>query len=211
VINYDAPSSKAAIGAFEDVHTRSALLKFARWFTNTDLDAEALLNDAVDAVCDPDEGRPWDPTRGSILTHMRIVMRDLARRERRSARARREVLDPGYAFDESMASSNPGPEQALSDARELEEYRRLGTLLRGALERKGRTRAVQVLDAMAREELDRPEDLARHLVCDVTEVYEAKRLIAREGAQVRAKEEKAAAERMKLRRIEATNTKKENS
>src|ERR1017187_3177761 len=77
--------------AFGIGQTAKNLLKLAACFSK--VDSEDLLSDAMVAVCDPDGGRPWDPERGSFLAHMRIVIRDLARRERRSARARRESVD----------------------------------------------------------------------------------------------------------------------
>lgn len=202
MVDYEAPSSKRALEEFKNERTRKHLLGYARWFTHSEVDAEYLLADAIDVVCDPDGGRPWDPQRGSFVTHLRIVIRDHARRERRSARARREVLEPGYAFDERMAAPNPGADEALADARELEEFRRLGALLREALVRKGWTRAVQVYDAMG-QDIERAEDVARFLGCDVAEVYEAKRQIAREGERILAEERKAAADRMKERREQA--------
>jgi len=190
VLDYDAPSSKAAIAAFGLGQTAKNLLKLAACFSKAD--AEDLLSDAMVSVCDPDGGRPWDPERGSFLAHMRIVIRDLARRQRRSARARREIVDS--VMDETMAHPRPPADEALSDARGLERRRRLGGILRERIAHNART--LQVFDRTC-EGIEDAGELARLLGCTVADVYAANRQIARHAAQVLAEDEAAEVARMK--------------
>ena len=88
VADYKAPSSLRAIEAFKDDAARDHLLRFGRMLTGSEADAEDLLADAMESVCDPEKGRPWGE-RGTFRTHMRVVMTDLAKRKGRSAYARR--------------------------------------------------------------------------------------------------------------------------
>jgi DNA-directed RNA polymerase specialized sigma24 family protein len=192
VLNYSAPSCIAAIEAFRAGETAKLLLKFAGWFAASEADAEDLLSEAMVTVCDPDHGRPWDPARGSFLAHMRIVLRDLAKRERRSARPRREILDS--AMDETMEHAGPAPDEALHDARTAERLRRLGGILRQRISPS--PRALQVFD-LGCEGVEGADELARALHCSVREVYVANRYIARHAAQVKAEDEAAQAARMK--------------
>ncbi len=95
MIDFEAPSSKDAISAFEDAATRTSLLKFGISLMQSDEWGGDLLSNAMAAVCDPQQGRPWDRSVGTFGAHMRIVLRDLARRDRTGARKRREASDSG--------------------------------------------------------------------------------------------------------------------
>jgi DNA-directed RNA polymerase specialized sigma24 family protein len=174
--------------------TSKLLLKFAVWLTESDVDADDLMSEARDCVCDPEEGRPWDPGRATFMTHMRIVMRDLARRERRSAQARREVLETTLAIDESTTGKEPGADEALTDARRLDWLRMMGGKLRARLSRL--PRALQVFD-YACQGVEDSAELARLVGCPVGDVYQANRQIARQAAKVLAEERKSEAARMK--------------
>ena len=92
MIDFESPSSKEAIVTLEDGDTRRDLLKFAIRLVQVEADGEDLLSSAMACVCDPEEGRPWDRSTGSFGTHIRVVMRDLARRDRKSARLRRAAV-----------------------------------------------------------------------------------------------------------------------
>jgi hypothetical protein len=192
VLDYKAPSSTRAVAALEEGDTRARLLKFGTWFAGSDAGGEDLLADALMCVCDPEEGRPWDPSVGTFGTHMRMVMTDLARRERRSSRARHEILSPKKV--KRARSLAPIADQALDDARRLDRMRRSGEVLRERLAT--RPRALQVLDARM-EGTERADELAQLLGCQVEEVYEANRQIAYHAAKVLAEEQAAEDARMK--------------
>jgi hypothetical protein len=196
MIDFEAQSSKAAIEALEDSRTRTNLLKFGVWLVQSE--AEDLLSRALLCVCDPQEGRPWDREQGSFGTHMRIVMRDLARLDRRAARARREVAD-SKAIARAQ-SEIPSAEDAFSDKSRLEWMRRMAERLRERLLSRGR--ALRVLDARV-DGVERAEDLARLLDCPVEEIYDANRQIAYHAAQVLADERTAEATMMKAKRERA--------
>jgi DNA-directed RNA polymerase specialized sigma24 family protein len=202
VIDFEAPSSKSAIEAIHVGRTKELLLKFATWLMGSQADAEDLLADAMVCVCDPTDGRPWDRARATFSTHMRIILRDLATRERRSARARREVLEAAFVFDESFVHPAPEPDEALAEARAAARRRELGGRVRAVLP----LRAVQVFDLACQGDDDAAE-AARLIGCSVKEVYEANRQIARQAARVLEEERRAAAARMKELRERAMKRK----
>ena len=186
--------------ALAEPRTRALLLKFAVWLTHSESDAEDLLADAVSCMCDPQDGRPWDPARGSLLAHARVVMVDLAKARRRRAAARREVIGDALALAEEMPHAGPAPDEAPSDARLRERLARLGGRLRERIEHL--QRAVQVFD-LGCQGVERPDEQARAIGCDVREVYEARRQIARHAARVLAEERKEEAARMDALREKA--------
>jgi len=188
VIDYQAPSSARALAALDEGNARTVLRKFAKWCTGSDADAEDLFQETVERMCDSDEGRPWDPTRGSFLAHARIVMREIVRRGRRSARARKEVLDGRLATDETMADSS----EALGLARELDRARRLGGVLRERLD----PLTLRVFE-QRRQGQDDGAELARLCECSVREVYDANRTIAYHASRILAEERKSEAAGMK--------------
>jgi hypothetical protein len=195
MVDYNAPSSVRAIEALRTGQTTKILVAYASWFSKAD--AWDRVAQAMISVCDPDEGRPWNPARGSFMAHMRIVIRDLAHRERKSARGRREVLDS--APGETMSHPEPALDEALSDARTLERLRRLGTIVRERISHNART--LQVFDC-ACEGIDDAAELARLLDCTVQNIYAANRQIGRCADQVMAEDEAIETERMK--RLRAT-------
>jgi hypothetical protein len=192
LLDFNAPSSTRAVAALEEGDTRTKLLQFGTWLTGSGAAGEDLLADAMMCVCDPDEGRPWDPAVATFRAHMRVVMTDLARRERRSWRARHEVLSPKKV--KRARSLAPPADEALDDARGFERMRHCGEILRERLATRART--LQVLDArMAGTE--RADELARLLGYSVEEIYEANRQIAYHAAKVLAEEQAAEDARMK--------------
>jgi DNA-directed RNA polymerase specialized sigma24 family protein len=181
VIDYDAESSKRCLAELGHAGIREQLVRFAVWLTTSEADAEDLLSDALACVCDPAEGRPWDPVRGPFSVHMRIVLRDLARRERRSARARREVVDSRLVADLHTVDPAPTAEQAVSDARSLSRLRRLGAIVRDRLA--SSLRALQVFDLGA-EGVDEVSEQAARLGCSPMEIRAAQQTIARHAQRV---------------------------
>ena len=202
MMDFEAASSKRAIEALGVGDTRKNLLKFGVWLTQSEADAEDLLSDAMGRVCDP-EGRPWDPERGSFGAHVRVLMRDLAKAQQRSARVRREEVS-AQSVARAVAGAPP-PDEALSEARTLERLRRMGRTLRERLS--SRPRALQVLDARL-EGVERAEEVAELLGCPVQEVYDANRQIAYHAARVRAEERAADDAEMKARRAKAMKDRK---
>ena len=67
---------------------RARLVRLALWYTASAADAEDLVSDAVERVCDPDDS-PWDPSNRSFLAHFDQVMRHLADAQRRVSTATR--------------------------------------------------------------------------------------------------------------------------
>ena len=94
MVDFNAPSSIAAIKALKEGKTRMVLFRYACWFTLSEDEGDDLLHEAFLVACDPQDGRPWDPKRGSFLTHMRVLVHDLGRHFSKLARLRYEELDP---------------------------------------------------------------------------------------------------------------------
>jgi len=157
------------------------LFRFARWITGADADAEELLARGVQQACDPDGGRPWNPERGSFGAHMRIVLRDLAHDERRMARSRRELIDGRIALDEERPCTDPLPDEALSDARDLARLRALGARLRERIAHNAR--ALAVFDHACQGVEDAAQVAAR-VGCTVADVYACNRQLARAARQI---------------------------
>jgi hypothetical protein len=192
LLDYKAPSSIRAVAALEEGDTRARLLKFGTWRTGSDAGGEDLLADALIVVCDPEKGRPWDPAVGTFQTHMRIVMTDLARRERRSSRARHEVLSAEKV--KWARSPTPLADRALDDVHALDRMHHRGEILRERLATRPRT--LQVFDARMGG-TERADDLARLIGCPVEDIYEANRQIAYHAVKVLAEEQAAEDARMK--------------
>ena len=203
VIDYKAPSSTRAIDALQEGDTRKNLLKFGAWMTGSDAGGEDLLADALECACNPDEGRPWDPAQGTFGTHMRIVMRDLAKREQRSSRNRHEVLSPKkVAKAQSMA---PIADEALADARKLHRLQAMGEAVRERLAT--RPLALKVFDArMAGTE--RADDLSRLFARTVEEIYDANSQIVYHAANVLREQQEAEEAEMKELRERAIKEKR---
>lgn len=197
MIDFKVPSSQRAIAALEEGDTKISLLRYGRMLTGSEVDSEDLLADAFGLVCDPQEGRPWDPDRGSFKAHMRIVMYDLGRNQRRGARARREVLDPNLDSSEHALDPAIRVDDRLEDARERARLEALGKRLRAGLS----GLALEVFDL--RCEGVEGEALARTLGCTDQDVRAANKRIARLAEKVLAEESKEIAARMRALRAGA--------
>jgi hypothetical protein len=130
-----------------------------------------------------------------------MVMKDMARRERRSSRARREVTEDGLAIDERTANPRDRADDALDEARALDRERRMGIVLRERISRSART--LQVFD-LRREGIEDCDEIAKRCDCKVSEIYDANRQIAYHAAGVLAEQEQAEAARMKELRARAS-------
>jgi DNA-directed RNA polymerase specialized sigma24 family protein len=182
-------SPDAVVAALRSRDTHAVLFRYAVFLTGSPVDGEDLLSEAVAEVCDLASGRPWAPGKGSFLTHMRFVLHDLARRERRSARARRERPDARLASDEGGPDGEPFPDggpladEALDDARDRHRRGALGERLRSRLGGD----ALAAFDAMSRG-LESVAELSAHLGLDAEGVYRVKKVIAYHAQRVRAEE-----------------------
>jgi hypothetical protein len=203
VTDFNAPSSVRALAELEKPGVRLLSLKAARWLTPSDADAEDLLSDAIMCVCDPVDGRPWDPARGKFTSHMRIVMHDLRKLERERARTRREIPPGVLGFDADAPDPQPQPDEALDEARGLARLRRLGGMLRERIGHNART--LQVFDHNC-QGVEAAEELSRLIGCSVAEVYDCNRQIAYHANHILAEEEQSEATRMKEMRESAKKT-----
>jgi DNA-directed RNA polymerase specialized sigma24 family protein len=179
VIDFAAPSSVRVTKQIESKRTFSMLCMVAFWFTRSAPDAEDLVTDAVCEMCDPDDGRPWDPARGSLVAHARIVLHDLWRRERRRAQHRYEDLSP----DAVRHARSPAltPEEVLFERQDTERMaRRRDALVENV---KDNPVAMGIL-ACAAEEIGDAEAVAEKLGCTVEEVYGAKRVLKYQGKRI---------------------------
>jgi len=194
VIDYEAPSSQRALLALEPHDARTRLFKLAVLLAGSDEAGTDLLADAVACVCDPHDGRPWDADGASFCAHMREVLRDLARDERRTARARREVRDAAFAIDEVADDPGGARDEAATSARTAERLQRMGGRLRATLGDDERAaRAFELIcggvDGAAR--------LAQAMSCSLEEAHAASRRIARGAARVLDEERRAEQARMR--------------
>jgi hypothetical protein len=197
VIDFRSPSALAAAAALTNPKTYSVLIGFSRWFRPSLFDAKDLLTDAILTVSDPEEGRPWDPSRGSFLQHLRIVIRDLGRRQRRSAYER--LVVPTENIEEIAFDPRPDPERAAARAEELERLVRLAEELRRRLARRSE-RTLAVFDLVC-SGVERAGDIAGQLALPVEDVYEANRQIAYYAAQINAEDLAEQEVKMELRRL----------
>jgi hypothetical protein len=177
------------------------LFKAALWLTASEADAKDLVADALNRVCDPVEGQPWDPARGRFTAHMRIVMRDLLKKQRSRARTRREVTASSLPFDADAPDPNPISDQALDAARLDARLRRLGGILRERLSRNART--LQVFDLGCNGHDDATE-LARLIGCTPQDIYDANRQIRYHTSRILAEESQAEDGGMRVLRDRAT-------
>ena len=196
------PTSKRALSRLLEKEVERRLLKYATMITGSTARAQDLLQQARIVVCEPDHGkggRPWDPERGSLLAHMRVVVHEIAQKGWRSATARREVLD-GDIAEAPVPDSRPRPDEALDRGKEAEVYRQLGRILRGRLA----GLPLSVFERLCVDDEESCADIARALSCTVKEVYDANRVIAYQAAKVKAEHDETEERRMKEARSRAT-------
>jgi hypothetical protein len=186
----DPALAEAVVAALKSGDTRSILLRYASHLTGSPVDGEELFAKAIAAVCDRENGRPWEPRAAEFMTHMRRVLHDLARQERRSARARRERVEGWLAVDEVAVDEAPLPDEALAEARLRHRCSVLGERLRGRLAGE----ALVAFDAMCRGVESVPE-LSALLGSDADGVYRVKKAIAYHARCVLAAEQRDLASR----------------
>jgi DNA-directed RNA polymerase specialized sigma24 family protein len=125
VYDAKAPSSERVVAELQRPEIRAQVYRLARWSTKSEVDAEDLVQDALERVLDPDD-TPWEPERRGFLTHMSFVMRQVWDQRGRAARVRLEVITDGLAVDEQTLSREPPLDEELERRRWLAVHRSLG-------------------------------------------------------------------------------------
>lgn len=200
VFDPDASSSKRAIAELHKKDVRDKIKKYATWRTSCAADADDLVADAMECVCDPDR-KPWDDAKRTFFAHIRRVMDDLAIERARGGYARFEVVDSELAVDESTVDPAPRPDEALHDERKLAWMRRLGDLLLGRLG--DRDPIATKVFRLACQGIEDPVEQAAAIPCRVDEVYEAQRRLKYRGGCIKAEDREAEATRVKAAREQA--------
>src|ERR1017187_1284444 len=142
VFDEDSPLSKRVREQLADKTVLANLLKYARWRTKTEWDAEDLLGDAIASACEPNR-KPWDPTKRTFFRHMRFVMDDLAIENARSGYARFEEVGSEIDFDEILVDPRPLADDALDAARTPGRLLRWGERLRDRVKERAPPRPGQ--------------------------------------------------------------------
>jgi DNA-directed RNA polymerase specialized sigma24 family protein len=189
-MDFKDPGSLLVLEALRTAKCEEGLLKFAIWLTGTEADGKDLLRDTLYRMCDSIDGVPWDPERGSVATHARFVMKQLARKRWRSARAKREVLTDRDAIDDTHESDGPSPDEVIDRATQAAQDRQRGELLRQRLNPLSR----KVFDYRCGGIEDAAE-LARLCSCKRTDIYLANKLIVHHANRVLVEERQAEEER----------------
>jgi DNA-directed RNA polymerase specialized sigma24 family protein len=199
VVDFKAPSSLKAIEALREGGTRAILLGYCGWYSPSEASAEDLLQEAMLVVCDPRNGRPWDEARGSFITHVRTVIRDLAHDTRRTGYGRYVVLNPAAA--DLTPSDGPSADDTLSTAEASARLHRMGARVR---ERLAPDEIGLAVFDLACDGVDRPADVAARLGCKVEDVYRANDRIAYHAGKVLARERESERARVNPPRDGAT-------
>jgi hypothetical protein len=108
---------------------------------------------------------------------------------------------PDTAATDRAPSPFPRPDDAVSDALDLERLRRVGARVRDRLAHN--TRTLAVFDSLCESD-DRAQVIAARLGCAVAEVYDSNEQIAYHAGRALAEERAAEAEKVNERRRRAT-------
>ena len=193
----NAQSSKEAFAELENKELRVKILRYALWRTGSEAEADDLIADAIECVCDP-ERKPWDRAKISFFHHIRNVMDDLATQRGRRGPKRFEVASDELDSVAADPVAAPLPEQALHAKRALAWLRKLGDRVRAAIGERDPL-AAKVFDAACEGHED-PAEQAAAIGCTVEEVYEAHRRLRYRGAKVKEEAEAEEEARMKALR-----------
>jgi DNA-directed RNA polymerase specialized sigma24 family protein len=154
--------------------TRARLLRIALLRRASAADAEDLVADAIELVCDPD-GSPWDPSTVTFLRHFDRVMRHLADAQRRVGFRRFEVADSRLVDDGHAVDGAPPPDEALAERRDVARLRRLGARLVDAMAASDPD-ALRVLEIRAAG-AEKPAEVADAMGAEPDAIYDAYRRI----------------------------------
>jgi DNA-directed RNA polymerase specialized sigma24 family protein len=169
----NAPTSLRVAEQLATQSVRERLVKIAWWSTRDSAAARDLVQDVLVRVLDP-EDRPWDPEKGTFLTHVTHVLRQIW-----TDRLRRLT----HHEMPSMASDDPPPDEALDEHRSLVVAELLVERLMVSLE-KQRPLAARCLESMGQGVMAAREQ-AEQLACPVEDVYEASRFLKRQAQRLR--------------------------
>lgn len=176
----NAECSRRAIAELKKEGTRAKLVHLALWWTATPADADDLVSDAIERVCDPD-GLPWSGA-GSFLTHMNFAMRHRADAKRRTGIARFEVVASSFEHEPVAVDAEPLADERLHAARTLAWMRELGAELEAEL-RASDPDAARAYRLRA-QGCETPLELAAAMGCPVDAVYDIDRRIKYRAAQI---------------------------
>ncbi|HLK40131.1 MAG TPA: hypothetical protein VKU41_25420 [Polyangiaceae bacterium] len=197
MLDFAAPSSTRALAELRKQDTYAHLMKFAAWRCGSTAAAEDLLSDATFEICDPAR-RPWDPARGSFESHMRTVVRDLARARIRAGAGRFERAHDGAGLDQEWPHPAPDAEAELRFKRDREWMREMAERTLARVQ-DGYPFARPLFELVSSGH-DKPAELAQKLGCPVEQVYATMDALKRHAPQVRAEWERSELERMRSRR-----------
>jgi DNA-directed RNA polymerase specialized sigma24 family protein len=195
--NPKGPTTLQAARELAHAETREALAKFGKWLCGSEQGGEDLIQEAFLIVGDPDHRLGWDGQR-PFGKHMRLVMTEVRRNERRRAQSRREKLDAEGDPARAVAAVGEGADDDLAERRELARLQEMGAALRPRL--KGR--ALRVFDWLCEDdELGNIELAAREGDgCTAQDIHNAKRQILDRALAVRDGNDRARVEELKERR-----------
>jgi DNA-directed RNA polymerase specialized sigma24 family protein len=202
VFDRDAPSTKRVLEELKKPRGRPRLFRLAWWRTHSKHDADDLVQQTLECVCDP-ERRPWDPARKTFLIHISDVMRDILYEQGRSARAMHEVVDSTLARDDATVDGAPLADEALDAHRELARLQEMREQLLADLGDRHpiATKALR----LAMTGVVTPAEQAGRIPCAVEDLYEAYRVLKYHGALILAERQEAEARQMRERREKAKN------
>ena len=200
----ETPSARAACAEYDRKRTRELLLKLAFFSTRSVADAEDLVQTAFLRLLDV-EDLPW--LGGTFLTHMSHAMRDTWK-EKLRRRSATERPDEGVTAGDRSFAPGPPPDGQAHRARTLAVHRSLGERLLDRIRGK-HPLAARVFE-LACDGVDEPADQAAALGVPVEQVYEAQRVLKRNGEQIKQQWEQSEEIRMaKVRAAGQERTKDE--
>jgi DNA-directed RNA polymerase specialized sigma24 family protein len=175
-----APTSLRVAEQLANQSLREKLIKIACWSTNSPLGATDLVHDALVRVLDPGD-QPWDPEKGTLLTHMTYVMRQ-AWADRARRLGNHEIPLDELARNARGVSDEPSPDSRdghrASAVAEILFERLLMSL------EEERPLAAQCLELMS-QGIMTPRAQAEQLACPVEDIYEANRFLRRQAERIR--------------------------
>lgn len=196
-----SPISQRVFAELEKEGVRKDIYRYARWRTKDYDEANDLVADAIELICDPDKKQAWDPEKRSLFRHMRRVMDDMAITHARIGAGRFEINETKLVAKTGDPEAMPDaadegdlPDERTQTKRDLAWLRELAAILLQRMSDRGDKTAIAVYEAACIYE--EPAEQARHLGIPVAEVYEAHRRLRFHGLIVKAEWEQAERERM---------------
>jgi DNA-directed RNA polymerase specialized sigma24 family protein len=170
VLDFKAPTSQRAILELEKPKVRGKLHKIALVRTTSHAPAEDLVQSALLRVLDPEDA-PWDPSQGSFVRHMKLVIRQTWGRQVRRASVQREVRDGGVKAEEGTASKGDLADEEVEHLRWLRQRASLLDEVVTTLE--AEHPLVRPICELGAQGIESPAEQAQKLGCSVQTVYDA--------------------------------------